>query len=192
MNDDFLPELRAADEAIRRSKVEEQALERGVNLSDSCPTPIAEEFVNSIDQWESAGWTTHLEILAREGYSPPAAESLSDERLPAVLHELFERLADLRVFFSQTNHLSDRECYEWLLENLSEEQVKDMSSEESSSYHVDPLGSCGEEDMRLWLRFYADEEDRADWARDSPNDPIPPHEDPPFNRDRALPRSEIG
>jgi hypothetical protein len=52
----------------------------------------------------------------------------------------------------------------------------------------DFLGSWGEDDMRLWLRYYASDEERAKHAADWPKDAIPPKEKPPFNRDWRLPK----
>jgi hypothetical protein len=38
------------------------------------------------------------------------------------------------------------------------------------------------------LRYYADDEVRKDWAKDFPDSELPPHETPPYDRDRLLPR----
>ena len=54
--------------------------------------------------------------------------------------------------------------------------------------HVDMVGSGSDEHIQLWLRYYADEEDRRSWAREWPSDPIPARAKPPFDRDRFLPR----
>ena len=42
--------------------------------------------------------------------------------------------------------------------------------------------------MRLWLRFYASDEERARHAAEWPKDAIPPKEKPPVNRDWRLPK----
>ena len=54
-------------------------------------------------------------------------------------------------------------------------------------YH-DLLGSWGEDDMRLWLRFYATDDERAKQSSDWPDLPPPPKEPRPFNRDWRLPK----
>lgn len=56
--------------------------------------------------------------------------------------------------------------------------------------HLDVLGSCSEEDIILQMRYYADEQKRARFAAEFPDFPMPPHEQPPFDRDRRLPQSE--
>ncbi len=48
--------------------------------------------------------------------------------------------------------------------------------------------SGSERDIHAWLKYYADEETRQRWAEDFPNDVVPPHEDPPYDRDRHLPQ----
>ncbi len=57
-----------------------------------------------------------------------------------------------------------------------------------ASWFHDFLGSWGEDDMRLWLRYYASDEERAKHAVDWQKDAIPPKEKPPFNRDWRLPK----
>ena len=56
--------------------------------------------------------------------------------------------------------------------------------------YIDLIGSGSEEDIEIGLRYYESEEDRRRWAKEFPKDVIPPHEDPPFDRDRLLPKAE--
>ena len=64
-----------------------------------------------------------------------------------------------------------------------------LPMDENSACHIDLVSSGSEEDIRLWLRYYADEEDRQRWRKDFPDDDIPPRETPPHDRDRHLPRA---
>jgi hypothetical protein len=52
----------------------------------------------------------------------------------------------------------------------------------------DFLGSWGEDDMRLWLRYYASDEECAKHAADWPKDTILPQGKTTFNRDWRLPK----
>jgi hypothetical protein len=65
-----------------------------------------------------------------------------------------------------------------------------MPATENGAYHVQPLGACGEEDNQLYLKYYADEDWRRDWHKNFPEDPIPTHEDLPYDRDRLLPKPD--
>ena len=52
----------------------------------------------------------------------------------------------------------------------------------------DLLGSWGDAQMQLWLRYYATDDERAKHARDYPKDTMPPKEKPISNRDWRLPK----
>lgn len=54
--------------------------------------------------------------------------------------------------------------------------------------HIDLIGSGSDGDIHLYLKYYADEEARYRWAKEWPNEPVPDHAQPPFDRDRHLPR----
>ena len=62
----------------------------------------------------------------------------------------------------------------------------------SYAYMIDLTGRGSDEDNQIYLKYYADEEHRRQWAHDWPDDPLPDHEDPPFDRDRFLPQSPLG
>ena len=54
---------------------------------------------------------------------------------------------------------------------------------------IDIAGSGSEEDNQIYFKYYADEDYRNQWKQDWPDDVIPDHEDPPFDRDAKLPQS---
>jgi hypothetical protein len=54
--------------------------------------------------------------------------------------------------------------------------------------NIDLVGSGSPEDVHLYLKHYAEEETRQQWAKDWPEDVIPEHENPPYDRDRHLPQ----
>ncbi|MFI3198552.1 MAG: hypothetical protein QX196_09550 [Methylococcaceae bacterium] len=137
--------------------------------------------------YEEAEINTSFDLLVQGGVALPAPEELDDMQLTAKLWEVIHGLALLRTFLYNTNHLSDRELYEalWYEELLVENP--DMPIDENSACHIDLVGSGSEEDSELYLRYYADEEDRNQWAKDWSNDIIPAHETPLYDRDRYLP-----
>ena len=189
-------ELERVDQEIRinelRHKAEELAGGQMVAWeSEECPPDIQESFWRRVVEYERAGWTSHSEQLTRAWVELPPAGALDDPALSAKLRELVEALARMRVFVHNTNHLSDRELYEELVGEVLHERVADVPADPHGCYVIDLLGSGSDEDTRLYLRYYADEEWRRQWAKDFPEDEIPPHEDPPYDRDRFLPREEF-
>jgi hypothetical protein len=101
-------------------------------------------------------------------------------------------MAGLGAYLLHTNHLSDRKLYEYLYNDGLREEAVLFPENPSYAYIIDLTGSGSEEDNLLYLKYYADEEHRKQWAHDWPDDPMPPHEDPPFNRDSSLPQSPLG
>ncbi len=60
----------------------------------------------------------------------------------------------------------------------------------NAAYHIQLLSSGSDEDNFLYLKYYADNEWRRQWHKNFPKDPIPPHEDPRYDRDRWLPKPD--
>ena len=117
---------------------------------------------------------------------PPA--ELTDETLTAKLWELLHNLACTGFYVLHTDHLSDRELYaELWTRGLCDETLLPGKIRTGGWYH-DFIGSGSEEDIQRSLRYYDTDDERADWARQWPNDIIPPKEKPPFNRDWHLPK----
>jgi len=58
--------------------------------------------------------------------------------------------------------------------------------------HIDFLSSGSDEDNFLYLKYYADEDYRQRWQNDWPNDIVPAHEDPAYDRGAKLPKPARG
>jgi hypothetical protein len=50
------------------------------------------------------------------------------------------------------------------------------------------IGGGSEADIALYLKYYADEDERPRWIQEWPDDQLPDREPPPYDRDRRLPR----
>ncbi len=155
--------------------------------SEKLSQELREQFWEYVVAYEEAERITSFDLLMQGGVALPAPEELDDMQLNAKLWEVIRGLALLRTFLYNTNHLSDRELYEELWHEELLVENPDMPINENSACHIDLVGSGSEEDSELYLRYYADEEDRNQWAKDWPNDIIPAHETPPYDRDRYLP-----
>lgn len=177
-------------EELKRRAAELSGEKMAAAEAEECPPEVAEQFWEHVVAYEEAPWTTLFKQLEDAGTHLPAAETLNDQQLADKLWELIRRLAFMRVFLSQTDHLSDRQLYTLLWSDILREETKAVPLDEASACHIDLLGSGCEEDTHLHLKYYADEDFRSFWRGEYPNDPMPEHEDPPYDRDRYLPQPD--
>jgi len=150
---------------------------------------LAETFWGNVLAYESAEETCHFFQLEDMGIELPAPETLDDAALTAKLWEVINGLAKLNVFLSQTDHLNDRELYEHLWHDSLREITMDLPTDSGWTCHLDILGGCSEEDMQLYMKYYADEEYRQQTREAYPDEIIPAHVDPPYDRDSKLPKA---
>lgn len=94
----------------------------------------------------------------------------------------------MRCFLDNTDHLNDRELYEWLWSSGLREETPDHSMMPDAAWHTSPLGAGDAGDTEIWFKYYATENERQQWYLDFPNDPTPKHTALPFDRDRYLPK----
>ena len=175
-------------EALKRRANELAGGQMQVESMDDLPEETEETFWNYVVEYEEAPWTTNFQQLENAGVSLPPPESLNDAELTAKLWEVIQKLALLHVYIEQTDHLSDRELYTHLWTDSLREETKAMAMAAGGAWHIQILGGCSEEDNQLYLKYYADEDWRRQWHKDFPSDPIPAHVDPPYDRDRLLPK----
>lgn len=177
-------------EDLKRRAEELCGGEMEVGTIDDCPAELEESFWKYVVDYEEAPLTTNFQQLEEAGVSLPAPDSLNDEELTAKLWEVIHKLALLRVFLEQTDHLSDRELYTHLWTDSLREETPMMAANANGAWHIQMLGGCSDEDNQLNLKYYADEAWRQQWHKDFPDDPIPAHEDLPYGRDRLLPKAD--
>ncbi|TAN47091.1 MAG: hypothetical protein EPN21_18590 [Methylococcaceae bacterium] len=154
---------------------------------DECPLEMQEFFWQQIQDMEQAPWASPFDVLVEGGLELPAPEAMDDGRLSEKLWQLIQGLAMLRIFLYHTDHLSDRELYRSLWHDDLREPLPLMPNDPDSACHLDMLGSGGEEEERLYLTYYADEEERRLWAEDSAGGKLPASAPRPYDRDRLLP-----
>ncbi|MGH9759353.1 MAG: hypothetical protein ACREDR_48220, partial [Blastocatellia bacterium] len=153
------------------------------------PDELDVAFLESVLEVESAGWTRPYDLLLESGISLPKPQELGNAELAAKLWEVINALALVNVYLDRTDHLSDRELYTHLwTESLREEMII-IPHNPGFQSHIDVIGSGSEEDTTIWLRYYADDEDRRDWAEQFPDFTMPEREQPLYDRDRTLPHS---
>lgn len=137
---------------------------------------------------ETENWVTPHEDLTRSGVILPPPDELTDEALPAKLWELLHELACRGFYLLHTDHLSERALYTRLWrEDLREPAILPGRFAGGGWFH-DFVGSGSDEDTRIWLRYYANDLERAQHANSWPNEPLPPKQERPFRRDHRLPQ----
>jgi len=152
---------------------------------------LEEMFQDYVDAYESAEERPLSAVLPEAGVSLPAPGELDDAQLKDKLWEVINTLAVHGVFLHNTDHLSDRELYTELWTEILPEPAVLMPGDLSFGYHIDMVGSGSEEHTNLHMKYYASEKERRDWLKEWPNDPMPDPEDPPYDRDRFLPKREF-
>jgi hypothetical protein len=153
------------DESISRVNVKE------------LPTPAENEFLESMLAWERAPVVPVGMWFAPPLVLPPA-ESLSDEMLHAALWDAIHKLYAMRIVLDFTDHLSDRELYRVIRNDLLTSREKKVDTP-SNFLHWDCADITGDPDV--WLRYYASEEERRRWSEEFACQ-LPPSEIPPFRR----------
>ena len=152
------------------------------------PPEMADKFLEHVMAYESAEEVRLFDVLRDGGLALPAPADLEGAAIREHLTCIVEALALLNVYLHCTDHLSDRELYAYLWSTALREPTVLLPQVPEFSYHLDLVGIGSEEDIETYLRYYADEQARRCWREEWPNDPMPAHEDPPYDRDRHLPQ----
>lgn len=155
------------------------------------PLKVEEAFLEQVLAYERAELDTNFNRLVQRGVALPPGAELDDAALSVKLADVVRELGELRCFLHDTDHLSDRELYDWLWNSGLRDDSPDTSGMPDAAWQTSPIGAGRDEDTAIWLKYYADEEERRRWHHDFPDDPIPAHEPLPFDRDRHLPRRSI-
>lgn len=180
------------EERIARLRAELEKLGGTTMAFESMPADMEEEFLRHVLEYETAEPISLMHLLENSGLEIPASDTLDNDALTIKLKEIIERMASLGAYLLHTNHLSDRELYDYLYHDGLREEAVLFPENPSYAYMIDLTGSGSDEDNHTYLKYYADEKARVKWGHDWPGDKIPRHEDPPFDRDRLLPQSPLG
>jgi hypothetical protein len=158
-------------------------------FSESCSPELREKILESMLAFEEAPQVRLFEELEKGGLSLPAPDDLDDAQLNAKLWEVIRGMSLLGAYLYHTDHLSDRELYCLLWAELLREETVIRPVNPGFAEHIDIVGSGSKEDIELYLKYYADEDERLSWADDCPDTALPDRETPPFKRDELLPQA---
>lgn len=137
--------------------------------------------------FEDGPTTTPFEQLRSAGIDLPDPAAIAESDLRTTLWQVLAELAKLRVYLDGTDHLGDRDLYERLWHGVLREEVPAID-EIGFNYCVNFPSNGSEEETRLYLMYYADDEQRRQWQTDYPDYVMPAPADPPHDRDCLLPR----
>ncbi len=147
-------------------------------------TGAENDFLESMLEWERA---PILPIC--EWFQPtlelPHPDDLSDQQVRDTLYQTIGRLYEKHVVLDFTDHLTDRQLYCLIYRDILPSHEK-FIRRHSNYLHWDCANTDGDPD--IWLRYYANDEDRRLWEEETGGFP-PPVDDPPFPRD--LPRAPL-
>src|SRR6266481_10228732 len=177
---------------IERMKRELEELSGGAIVSGNVgdvPPELEELFLERACAFEKASYGTNFNRLVQRGVEMIPPPELDDRTLRAKLQEVLCALAAIGCFLHDTDHLSDRELYTWLWSDGLREETPDLS-QLAGAWHTSPIGSGTDEDVAIFLKYYANEKERRRWKADFPGDALPPHCPLPYDRDRSLLRPE--
>ncbi|MCS7304064.1 MAG: hypothetical protein NZ602_03015 [Thermoguttaceae bacterium] len=157
----------------------DEAIER-VGMSQ-WPIQAENEFLACMLAWEYAPVLPIYRWFEPE-LRPPRPDQLSDDELPDILYEVINKLWEKRIVLDFTDHLSDRELYTLIYRDILPAREKKLDL--GNNYlHWDCTGPSP--DPEIWLRYYASDQEREEWAR-TYHRPPPPKSKPPYPR--RLPR----
>lgn len=128
--------------------------------------------------------------LIEDGIELPDPASLQLEDVAEKLWEVIDGLGRRQHYLARTNHLDDVELYDKLWSEILNQDAFEISEpmEGFACFH-DLVWDGTEKGTWLYLQYYADEEDRDWWSRETSDNELPPKLVPPEDRDRRLPQS---
>ena len=144
---------------------------------DRMSTVHENEFLSSMLAWEKAPvlpisqWFTPELKLAYH-------QSMDDARLARELDRVIHLLFEKKIALLQSGHLSDRQLYCLIARDIlpAQEKMVQLPGRDVLQWQC-----FNPDDEEAWLRYYASDSQRADWAVEN-NLRLPPKEDLPFPR----------
>ncbi len=134
------------------------------------------EFLESILAWERAP-----SLPIAKWFEPelilPSPDSMSDAEVSSLLWRTIHQLYSQKIALDFTDHLSDRQLYCLLARDILPVYQKKISGTRNFlHWHC-----LDDDDMECWLMYYANEDERDQWALESGLE-LPPRKPLPFPR----------
>ena len=176
---------------IDKSFDQDQSLP-GVNRKESLFEGVSfDNLLEAVRAWiaqlEDAPVTTWKEELSVRGFDYEWCDSDSDYQISEKLWSLLDALAGMRIFVTNTDHLSERKLYELLVTIYIVKPVAQIPMDRCMACMIDIVGAEVEEDPINWLRYYASSRERMEWAKQNVGKYLPAVEQLPYSREDRLP-----
>ena len=151
-----------------------------------------EAFWSNIHACETAPYMSlKAALLERRGLSVvPPDQIATDDEVREALWQLLTALASMRVFFNDSDHLSDRAFYCLLCNEvlLEETQIMPDDSGWNTRYNMADFPTVDVPEINgIHLKYYADDGERDYWKHEFPEDTMPHKAELPYDRDSQLP-----
>ena len=212
----FLPKVAAMNFAEAPSPAEVDCLLRNAELRDAIepylddethgdidfsgmPTEVENRYLESMLAWEHAPLKP-VSCWFEPPLRLPPAGTLAPEQLRERLWSVIDRLYAERIVLDFTDHLSDRDLYNLIRREILPTPIKRVDLPDNY-FHWDcsAVGALPELgvgqwypepvlDSLIWLTYYADAAERAEWEADFGVE-LPPREVPSYPR--ALPTAPV-
>lgn len=173
---------------------------RGTSLYDSLPpefdnADFEETLLRQMLEYETREPIAPFTLLQNAGFIISAPEQLDDTALTTKLQELIHQLASVGIYLQRTNHLSDRELYEFLYNDELRNEARLFPENPNYAYIINLAGldldhlieTGGSVDVRPYLTYYASKQERQQFARVFPELSLPSRKNAPYDRDRFCP-----
>lgn len=142
------------------------------------PLEVENEYLEMMLAWEVAPV-----LPIANWFNPPLRpihpSKMTPTELRKALYDLIDALYEKKIVLDFTDHLSDRELYMLICQNILPSQEK-MLAVRDGYVHWDCAGVG--EDQEVWLMYYATDEEREAWEEMNEKS-APYRQEPPFPRD---------
>jgi hypothetical protein len=151
----------------------------------ACPPEIEESFLERVLKFEQDSRQPLRERLAEVGIVLADPDELADKDLTQQMWDTIQALVTLHIIPIYTDHLSDRQVYTHLWHTVRSGETV-MPDFFSRGWYIDFTGH-GEKGIDVYVKYYADADERRAYQSRFPNHPFPDHCEPPYNRDHLIP-----
>jgi hypothetical protein len=151
-NDDDRVDDSVQEQRIEKLKTQARQAAGGQMMSwesGALSTDEREQFWQRVMDFENAPLASDFQRLTDAGMQLPEPDTMNDEQLTSKMWEVIHGLASIRVFLTNTDHLSDRELYTELWQRVLRAENPFLPDDPVGAWHLDLLGGCSEEDIFL-------------------------------------------